>query len=401
MHTALAHPHLAHIVEQIRAAAAAQTPLRIRGGGSKDFLADQLQGALLDTTALSGITSYEPSELVITALAGTPLVDIESALAEQGQCLAFEPPHYAVNPSSASTVGGMVAAGLAGPARACVGGVRDYVLGVHMVNGRAEYLQFGGTVIKNVAGYDVSRLMAGSWGMLGVITQVSLKVLPIAPSEATLRFHMDEVQMLHQLNTWAGQPLPLNASSWVIEQSGQELPSETGQQGGSSQGTLYLRLRGAAAAVEAAQQRLCNEAGGQRVDSLQTRADWSAARDLQLPWFTEGFARGDDLWRISVPATTAPLQLGDTMVDWLGAQRWVWAPAPEHADDAQVAQRIRQVAAQANGSATLFVAACAVNTWTTSRFATIKAPLDRIHRQLKAEFDPAGIFNLGRVPWFA
>jgi glycolate oxidase FAD binding subunit len=400
------HTALAHITEQIRAAAAAKTPLRIRGGGSKDFLADQLQGALLDTTALSGITSYEPSELVITALAGTPLVDIEAALAEQGQCLAFEPPHYALPSASTSTVGGMVAAGLAGPARACVGGVRDYVLGVHMVNGRAEHLQFGGTVIKNVAGYDVSRLMAGSWGMLGVITQVSLKVLPIAPSEATLRFHMDEAQMLHQLNTWAGQPLPLNASSWVHERSGQEQPSgqellnETGQLGGATQGTLYLRLRGAAAAVEAAQQRLCHEAGGQRVDSPATRADWSAARDLRLPWFSEGFARGDDLWRISVPATTAPLLLGDTMVDWLGAQRWVWAPAG-HAGDTQAVQRIRQAAAQAHGSATLFVAASAVDTWTTSRFDAINAPLSRIHRQLKAEFDLAGIFNPGRVPWFA
>jgi glycolate oxidase FAD binding subunit len=379
------HTALAHTIDQIRAAAAAQTPLRICGGGSKDFLADQLHGSVLDTTALHGITCYEPSELVITALAGTRLAELEAALAEHSQCLAFEPPHYAFKAASASTVGGMVAAGLAGPARACVGGVRDYVLGVHMVNGRAEHLQFGGTVIKNVAGYDVSRLLAGSWGMLGVVTQVSLKVLPIAPSEATLRFQMDQAQMLHQLNTWAGQPLPLNASSWVAEPSG------------AGQGTLYLRLRGAVAAVEAAQQRLCREAGGQRVDSAQTRADWAAARDLQLPWFTEGFARGDHLWRISVPATTAPLPLGDTLVDWLGAQRWVWAAA----DDAQAAQRIRQAAAQVHGNATLFVAACAINTSSTSRFNAIKPPLDRIHRQLKAEFDPAGIFNPGRVPWFA
>ena len=389
------------VIDQIRSASASKTPLRIRGGGTKDFYADKLAGQVLDMTALSGIGSYEPSELVVTCKAGTPLAELEALLASQGQCLPFEPPHFsaggtALEPLGAGaphhsgkaaavpqgTVGGMVAAGLAGPARACVGGVRDYVLGVQMVNGRAEHLTFGGTVMKNVAGYDVSRLIASSWGMLGVITEVSLKVLPVAPAEATLRFAMDEATMLHQLNTWGGQPLPLNASSWVID---------------AGAPTLYLRLRGAQAAVQAACQRLSLDAGGVRVDSPATRADWSAARDLQLPWFKQGFARGEDLWRISVPQTTPPLNLGDTMIDWLGGQRWLWTQA----GDAQAAQRIRLAAHSAQGSATLFIAAYANKERATGRFDTLKSPLDRIHRQLKAEFDPAGIFNPGRLPWFA
>ena len=389
------------VIDQIRSASASKTPLRIRGGGTKDFYAEKLAGQVLDMTALSGIVSYEPCELVVTCKAGTSLAELEALLASQGQCLPFEPPHFgaggtALAPLGAGapqhsgkaaagpqgTVGGMVAAGLAGPARACVGGVRDYVLGVQMVNGRAEHLTFGGTVMKNVAGYDVSRLIAGSWGMLGVITEVSLKVLPVAPAEATLRFAMDEATMLHQVNTWGGQPLPLNASSWVID---------------AGTPTLYLRLRGAQAAVEAACKRLSQEASGVRVDSLETRADWRAARDLQLPWFKQGFARGDDLWRLSVPQTTPPLNLGDTMIDWLGGQRWVWTQA----GDAQAAQRIRLAAHSAQGSATLFIAAYANKERAAGRFDTLKPPLDRIHRQLKAEFDPAGIFNPGRLPWFA
>jgi glycolate oxidase FAD binding subunit len=372
------------MTERIRSASAARTPLRIRGGGSKDFYGQSLAGEVLDMTSLQGIVSYEPSELVVTVKAGTPLAELEAALAEQGQCLPFEPPRFGLAGTAVptGTVGGMVAAGLSGPARASVGGVRDYVLGVQMLNGKAEHLTFGGTVMKNVAGYDMSRLIAGSWGMLGVITEVSLKVLPVAPAEATLRFAMDEAQMLHHINTWGGQPLPLNASSWVVD---------------AGAPILYLRLRGAQAAVEAACQRLAHEAGGVRVDSPDTRADWSAARDLQLPWFKDGFARGDDLWRLSVPQTAVPLHLGDTLVDWLGGQRWVWAKP----GDAAGAQRIRSTAQAASGNATLFVAARAIDGRAANRFDALNPPLDRIHRQLKAEFDPAGIFNPGRMPWFA
>jgi glycolate oxidase FAD binding subunit len=380
-------PSLQHFTDRIRAAAASRTPLCIRGGGSKDFYGARAEGRawrgeVLDTRSHSGIVSYEPSELVVTARCGTPLAELENALAEKGQCLPFEPPHFQGAPFSTdgaqATVGGMVAAGLAGPARACVGGVRDYVLGLHMLNGRAEHLQFGGQVMKNVAGYDVSRLMAGSLGVLGLVTEVSLKVLSKAPAEATLRFHMDEATAIHQLNTWAGQPLPLNASSWVID---------------AGQPTLYLRLRGARAAIDSAVQRLQNEAGGVRVDSPATTADWSAARDLRLPWFADGFARGQRLWRISVPQTTPPLNVGSTMIDWLGGQRWVWSDA----NSEDHAQRIRQAARAIGGNATIFIANHAMNTPASGQFDSINGPLKRIHEQLKNEFDPSGIFNPGRL----
>ena len=364
-------------IDQIRSASAVKKPLRITAGGTKDFYGQAVQGDVLDMRPYAGIVAYEPSELYVTARAGTPLAELEAALAEKGQCLPFEPPHFAPG----STVGGMVAAGFSGPARATAGSVRDYVLGVQIINGKAEHLTFGGQVMKNVAGYDVSRIMAGSWGMLGVIAEVSLKVLPFAPAEATLRFVVDEATMLRKLNDWGGQPLPLNASSWVID---------------NGQPTLYLRLRGAVAAVDAACKKLLAELPGQRVDSPETSADWRAACDLKLPWFTQGIARGDELWRLSVPQTAPALNVGDTMVDWLGAQRWVWAAS----GDATAADRLRSRAQAVGGSATCFIAACAYSTLAAARFDTLKPPLDRIHQQLKAEFDPAGIFNPGRMPWF-
>jgi glycolate oxidase FAD binding subunit len=383
---------LAPLIDQIQAAIAAKAPLRIRGGGSKDFYGEPFDAALpvLDTCGHSGIVSYEPSELVVTAKAGTSLVELETALAEKGQCLAFEPPHFnagerlesSTQPphfNENSTIGGMVAAGLAGPARACVGSVRDYVLGAHLVNGKGELLEFGGQVMKNVAGYDVSRALAGSMGTLGLIAQVSLKVLPVAVAEATLRFEMDEATAIRRCNEWAGQPLPLNASSWVTDLG---VP------------TLYLRLRGAVAAVESACKRLALEAGGVRVDSPQTSADWNAARDLQLPWFKAGYARGDDLWRISVPQTTAPLGLGETVIDWLGGQRWLFAPAAERA---HAAQRIRTVVRAAGGNTTLFIASRADSMPATSRFDVQTEPIVAIHRKLKAEFDSVGIFHPGRL----
>jgi glycolate oxidase FAD binding subunit len=374
-------PSLNRIIESVRAAALEKSPLRIRGAGSKDFLGEAFDPSMpvLGTGEHQGVVSYEPSELVITVKAGTPLAQVEAVLAEKGQAFPFEPPHF----GAGCTIGGMVASGLSGPARASCGSVRDYVLGAHLINGRAELLEFGGTVMKNVAGYDVSRVLAGSMGSLGVIAQVSLKVLPVAPAQATLRFEMQEGEAIAQLNRWAGQPLPLNASSWVLD-------------GGVP--TLYLRLRGAVAAVESASKRLAVEAGGVQVDSAQTHADWAAARDLQLPWFQAGFARGDDLWRLSVPQTTPPLNVGDTMIDWLGGQRWVFAAG----GDASAAQSIRAVAHAAHGSAMLFRASRAVsitangqNHTKAPRFDAPSLVLASIHRQLKREFDPQGIFNPG------
>ena len=371
-----ASQNLQGVVERIKAAASAGTPLRIRGGGSKDFYGQSLQGDILDTTGLNGITSYEPSELVVTVQAGTPLAELEVVLAEKNQCLPFEPPHF----SAGTTVGGMVAAGLSGPSRASSGSVKDFVLGVNMVNGKGEELHFGGTVMKNVAGYDVSRLMAGSMGTLGLITEISLKVLPIAPAEATLKFACSQTEALNMLNTWSAQPLPLNASCWIQE---------------AGQGVLYVRLRGAVAAVEAAIHKMGGQLQNAASGNATVAADWQALRHQNMDFFK---LQGDEcLWRLSVPDTTPDLQLADidkTLIEWHGAQRWLKLPYSE-------AVHIRGKANAAAGNAILFIAHQAINTPDNIEnrviFNPLKAPLDRIHRDLKRQFDPAGIFNRGRM----
>ncbi len=357
------------IVERIKTAASASTRLRIRGGGTKDFYGQSLQGDILDTTGLNGITSYEPSELVVTVKAGTPLAELEAVLAEKNQCLPFEPPHF----STGTTVGGMVAAGLSGPSRASSGSVKDFVLGIDIVNGKGEALHFGGTVMKNVAGYDVSRLMAGSMGTLGLITEVSLKVLPIAPAEATLKFESTQSEALNMLNAWGAQPLPLNASCWIQE---------------AGVGTLYVRLRGAVAAVDAAVKKMGGKLQNSSTGNVSVASDWQALRNQSMDFFK---LRGDEcLWRLSVPDTAPDLQLGETIVEWHGAQRWVKLPYSE-------AARLRSQVNALGGNAILFIAAQAMNTPATAVFNPLKAPLDRIHRKLKQEFDPAGNFNRGRM----
>ena len=375
---------LQHWAERIRAAAADHTPLRIRGGGSKDFYGQSLQGELLDTRAHSGIVSYEPSELVVTVRAGTPLTELEAALAEKGQCLPFEPPHYSGNANeSNATVGGMVAAGLSGPARASVGAVRDYVLGAVLLNGQGELLTFGGQVMKNVAGYDVSRLLAGSMGTLGLITEVSLKVLPLAPAEATLVFEIDQPKALAQLHRWGAQPLPLNASCWVHEHSDQ-----------GQRELLCVRLRGAVAAVESACRKMTQDLNAERLDNAVANAAWQTCRDMRLPFFTQPPASEPvpdmALWRLSVAQTAPVLDLPwPQLVEWHGGQRWLWAPASD-------APRLRAAAQAAGGHASLFLAAQVADK-TVGVFAPLASPLDRIHRNLKQQFDPSGIFNRGRM----
>jgi glycolate oxidase FAD binding subunit len=353
---------LDRLVEQLQAARADKTALDIRGGGTKAFYGGPPSGEPLDVTRLAGISSYEPSELVVTVRAGTPLADLEEALAEKGQCLPFEPPRFAPG----GTVGGMVAAGLAGPARAAVGGVRDYVLGAKLLNGRAELLGFGGTVMKNVAGYDVSRVLAGSMGILGVICEVSLKVLPVAPATLTLRLEMDAATAIRRLNEWGGQPLPLNASAWW-------------------EGMLVLRLSGAGAAVRAAQAKI----GGEVVDPMLAAGFWQGLRDHGDEFFVGALRAvegGASLWRLSVPATTPPLALsGEQLVEWGGAQRWICTTAP--------AATLRQAAAAVGGHAMLFRA----TDKSADAFAPLALPLDRIHRELKRAFDPDGLFNAGRL----
>ncbi|WP_313083782.1 glycolate oxidase subunit GlcE [Pulveribacter sp.] len=362
---------LAQISECVRDAAARHAALRITGAGTKAFHPDSRadrDAQALDMRALAGVVSYEPSELVITVRAGTPLAEVEELLAGHGQCLAFEPPRFAAG----GTVGGMVAAGLSGPARASVGAVRDFVLGVEIINGRGELLRFGGQVMKNVAGYDVSRLMAGSWGRLAAITEVSLKVLPFAPAEATLRFDCGQAEALARLNAWGGQPLPLNASCWVEE-------------GGTGQ--LYVRLRGAQAAVQAA----CRGMGGELQNAPHVPQDWLDCRDQRLPWFA-GRAPQLALWRLSLPQTAPvlllPAGVADPLVEWHGALRWVQA-APEHGP------QLAALARQAGGSASLFIAADADGAGATGIFDIENPALAAIHQRLSQAFDPAGVFGAG------
>jgi len=358
-------PALGQIADRIRAAAADRATLSIRGGNTKAFYGEPARGEALDTRALCGITSYEPSELVVTVRAGTPLAELEALLAERGQCLPFEPPRFAPG----GTVGGMIAAGLSGPARASVGSVRDYLLGITLVNGRGEVLTFGGQVMKNVAGYDVSRVLAGSMGALGLVAEASLKVLPVAPAEATLDFDCSQADALRLLNEWGGRPLPLNASAWH-ERDGR--------------GVLSLRLRGAVAAVEAA----CAQLGGERQHAQPAAAGWQALRDQQHPCFGahEG-ARA--LWRLSVPQTAPVLELdGAPLVEWHGGQRWVLAGPGD-------SQRVRAAARAAGGHATLWRPAAGARHET--RFDSLSAPIARIHRALMNEFDPHAVFDRERL----
>jgi glycolate oxidase FAD binding subunit len=364
------HEYPGPLIEQVRAAAAARTPLRIEGGNTKAFYGEPVRGEPLLITGWSGIVSHEPSELVVTVRAGTPLAELEAVLAEQGQCLPFEPPHFAPG----STVGGMVAAGLAGPARASVGTVRDYVLGARFINGRGELLTFGGQVMKNVAGYDVSRALAGSLGQLGVITEVSLKVLPFAPAEATLVFELGQHEALEQLHRWGGQPLPINASCWVKDDTQASAPE-----------LLFVRLRGAVAAVDAACERLLREAGGTRMDNAQAGPDWAQCRDQRLPFFN---APSADLclWRLSVPQTAPVIPLPwAQLIEWQGAQRWLWAPA-------SAAGEIRTATAAVNGHATVFRTG-ADGAPGVPRFDALSPTIKAITERLRTEFDPSQIFG--------
>ena len=320
-------PALEALREQLARARARKAPLEIRGGGTKSFYGEVPRGESLLTFGLTGLSAYEPSELVVTVRAGT-------ALARQGQGLPFEPPRFA----EGGTVGGMVAAGLAGPARAAVGGVRDYVLGATVLDGHGELLSFGGQVMKNVAGYDVSRLLAGSMGVLGLICEVSLKVLPLPPATATLRFDLEEAAALTRLHQWGALPLPLNASAWW-------------------EGALVVRLSGAVAAVEAAALRL----GGERIDPALAASFWQGLRDHTDEFFV-----------------------------WVGAQRWLCTSAP--------AAKVREVVASVGGHATRFLSSAAADRQQV--FSALDPATEAVHRRLKKAFDPDGLFNPGRLyPW--
>ena len=375
------------LIDAVRQAGADGRVLRLRGSGSKDFWGQSLTGDVLDTRGYRGIVSYEPSELVVTARCGTPLAELEAALAEKGQCLAFEPPHFGQGSENGATVGGMVAAGLSGPARATAGAVRDYVLGARFINGLGEHLTFGGQVMKNVAGYDVSRLMAGSWGTLGLITEVSLKVLPVAPAEATLMMAgLAQGPALDLLHRWGGQPLPLNASAWVRDPTAQPVADY-----------LFVRLRGAVAAVQSAMVKMSADAVAlgaqvQAMDNAEAAQDWRASGEQTLPFFDPP-SPDACLWRLSVPQTAPLLDLPYAQyIEWQGAQRWLWAPA-------SAAVALRELAQSVGGHATLFRASVAHAE--VDKVAGVNTPLDavqaRIQQQLQKQFDPKGVFATGRL----
>ena len=342
---------IAELSERVRSAAAAKTPLRIRGGGSKDFHGYALEGQPLDVRAYAGVVSYEPTELVITARAGTPLAEVERTLAAGNQMLAFEPPHF----SAGATLGGCVAAGLSGPRRAAAGSVRDFVLGVKLMNGAGEALSFGGQVMKNVAGFDLSRVLAGSFGTLGVILETSLKVLPRPEQEITLRFEMDQARAIQAMNRWAGQPLPVSATCFA-------------------DGVLSVRLSGSALGLTAARDKL----GGSTVED--GAAFWESVREQRLEAF-----RGATLWRLSLASSAPPLALpGRQVIEWNGALRWLASDAP--------AEHIFDAARSAGGHATRF------------RGSVPGAPIMRLdpgvlalQRKLKAALDPHAIFGPHRL----
>lgn len=347
------------LAEQLRAAGSARKLLRIRAGGSKDFYGNPPSGAVLDPRAVSGVVAYEPTELALVARCGTTLAEIETLLDSHGQMLAFEPPRF----GAAATIGGCVASGLAGPRRAAAGyaygGVRDFVLGAKLLDGRSQLLAFGGMVMKNVAGYDAARLLVGSLGVLGIIVEVSLKVVPKHGVETTLQFAMRESAALDQLNSWGGQPLPISASAW-------------------QDGRLRVRLSGSSAAVTSAAAKM----GGERLDP-DTGARWW----LSLREQTDVFFAGDGaLWRLSLPPTAAPLAMGaQQLIEWGGAQRWIRADLP-------IAQ-IRDRAQQLGGHAALFRGGDRA----LGVFSPLSPGLATIHQRLRNQFDPHRIFDGGRL----
>ena len=347
-------PALAQLRTAVMDAHRARRPLQLCGAGTKDFYGERCEGERLDLTGLRGVVEYEPSELVITARCGTRLSEIEALLATAGQFLAFEPPHLGGDP----TLGGAIAAGLSGPRRARAGAARDFVLGAVLLAVDGEVLRFGGKVMKNVAGFDVARLLCGSLGILGPIVEVSLKVMPRPRAETTLRFALTEKEALAAFNAHAGRPLPVSATAWW-------------------EGVAWVRLSGAPAAVRAA----CAQLGGETVAPETASEWWRELRHLRHALF----GGAPNLWRLSVPSSAPPLALtGPALIEWGGALRWYASDAPP--------DEVRRVAAAAGGTAMHWRGGSAGR-----RFHPLAPAVLGIHRRLKERFDPHGIFNPNRL----
>ncbi|WP_111413673.1 glycolate oxidase subunit GlcE [Billgrantia lactosivorans] len=350
------HDASADLAERIRQAGADAAPLRIVGGDTRYFYGREVEGSELSTREHCGIPFYDPVELVVSVRAGTPLAALETALAEHGQMLPFEPPRY----GAASTVGGMVATGLSGPRRPWAGSVRDFVLGTRVINHEGIEQRFGGEVMKNVAGYDLSRLMVGAQGGLGLITEVSFKVLPIPGATHSVHLELPLDEARRRLAEWGREPLPISAAAWL-------------------DGALHLRLEGGPSSVAATRARI----GGDDLDN----GFWAALRDQRLPFFRAGQA---PLWRLSLPHRAPPLALPGIderlMVhDWAGAQRWLRAELD--------ADSVRQACRDAGGHATCYGPRPA----DVDPFTPLPEVVLKYHRNLKAQLDPQGIFNPGRL----
>ncbi|MVW80642.1 glycolate oxidase subunit GlcE [Bordetella sp. 02P26C-1] len=368
---------LSELCDQVMTAHAGHKPLYVCGGGSKSFYGNyrpvtpQDGHCLLDMSAYNGIINYQPSELVVTVRAGTSLAALEAELAEYGQMLAFESPHF----GASSTVGGCVAAGLAGPRRMAVGGVRDFVLGARLLDSQGRLLSFGGEVMKNVAGYDVSRLLAGSLGIFGAIIEVSLKVMPKPFEELSLRFEATQQEALTRFAQWRSQPLAISATSWAaLEDSDTHLGADT-------PGCVTVRLSGAPPAIRAAKAAI----GGHELDGAQAADWWRSLREQTHPFFKHG----RPLWRVALPPTTPAEDFGaPTLIEWGGGQRWFSGSLD--------AQAVRARAQTLGGHATLFRAAGGPIP-ADGVFHPLAPGVAAITRRLKQELDPSGLFNPGRL----
>lgn len=336
-----------HWQQQIKEAAARGGKLAPRGGGTKSFLSPTHAGNALDTRAYAGIVEYDPKELVIVVRCGTPLVDVEKAMADAGQMLAFEPPHYGED----ATIGGTVATGLSGPRRAYAGAVRDFVLGAKVIDGKGDHLAFGGKVMKNVAGFDMSRLLTSSFGTLGVITEIAFKCLPLPKAQATRVFEMDSAQAIESMNRWYADADPITATTWV-------------------DGKLYVRFAGAEPAVKTA----IDKRGG---DALANDVAWWADWREQKHAF---FAGDAPLLRVSCKSTAPSFEVGDEAIDWGGAQRWIRTSLDN-------AAKLRYTAKQQGGYLQRIRGPRDADVDTK-----LQPALAEIHSKIKASFDPYNVF---------
>lgn len=377
------NPQINAFREQILNAAKNKTPLSIEGGGTKSWYGNPNSYAKLDTRAYSGILEYQPEELVITACAGTPLKEIEAALKEKNQVLAFEPPHFGEN----ATFGGAIAAGLAGPGRITVGNFRDFVLGARILDGKGQDLAFGGKVMKNVAGYDVSRLLPGSLGTLALLLEASVKVLPKPAATATLRCQISQEKALKVLNEWAGQPLPLSASCWIGSSKGGD-------------GELTFRLAGATAAVKAAIPLMSSLVNANEISEETAEHFWNDLREQKVSAFAN-LGADQTLYRLALPAACGPIVIpganDEIILEWHGQQRWIKAPGDE-----ATFKTIKALANSHGGHATRFRQGANVDS-SYQRFTLLSEQahskaLEAVQERLRSAFDPDSVFATKRLP---